>query len=280
LIAFIEFYKLGHLESVAKKLTITQPALSYQLSQFEKKLGCSLFASQGKKKTLTPLGKALGALFEYEVPEIAKKVQSVIQQFEWYQNVPLKIACRLDRVKIIQKVIDYPGLIEFTNMSSDPALKALQKGVVDVAVVHEKPTYPDLVVKPIFESFPTLFTHKKYLKKYDISSAEFLKNNPCIAYKKDEPVLEAWLKANHLHISDIRLVRIVEDWPTLLDYCRSGLGFSIVPDDFINHDEKDMSAYKLPESNFQKIKFYAVFHQNLKKTKAYQNTLKIDFIKI
>ncbi len=59
LITYLELIKLGSFSEVAKKLSISQPAVSFQIQKLEQDLGARLLNRGQKKITLTDAGKRL-----------------------------------------------------------------------------------------------------------------------------------------------------------------------------------------------------------------------------
>ena len=49
--------ELEHYTRVAEKLLISQPSLSYAMSELERELGASLFVKQGRGVVLTKFGR-------------------------------------------------------------------------------------------------------------------------------------------------------------------------------------------------------------------------------
>jgi len=59
LITYLELIKLGSFSTVAKKLSISQPAVSFQIQRLEHDLGVRLINRSRKRITMTDAGKRL-----------------------------------------------------------------------------------------------------------------------------------------------------------------------------------------------------------------------------
>jgi DNA-binding transcriptional LysR family regulator len=77
---YIDVIKAGSFSAVAKKLSISQPAVSFQIQKLEQELGVRLIDRRQKKLVMTEAGKRLlvfAALFDEEHQTLMRDFESL-----------------------------------------------------------------------------------------------------------------------------------------------------------------------------------------------------------
>ncbi|MBU4099481.1 LysR family transcriptional regulator [Patescibacteria group bacterium] len=143
---FILVANEGNLTEVAKKIFITQSALTQSMDRLEKEIGAKLFIQKGKYLELTADGKALASIGtkildlweKAKDPGIRKAIKPTIT-IGMYDNAALRLA------KFVQENIPSKQTIfEFVIDSSEKLLSDLLLGVLDVtiAVINQRYSHP------------------------------------------------------------------------------------------------------------------------------------------
>lgn len=148
---FIEISSFPSLSIAAKKLEVTQPALSESIKRLEIDLGFKVFYRTKNGISLTPEGKS--AL------EKCKQVYTIISNLKTEdddQNYPtVNIGCHStigsyflpNFFKIADKEI-FGYKIQLNHDLSRAILKDIQNGKIDIGVVVNPIESPDLIIKP------------------------------------------------------------------------------------------------------------------------------------
>ncbi|HBN09921.1 MAG TPA: hypothetical protein DD435_15190 [Cyanobacteria bacterium UBA8530] len=134
----------------ARRLNLSQPAISQQIREIEEDLGVSLFDRRGRTILLTPAGEKLRPLAD----ALLKNVLSVREELEEFRGVPqgsLQIGAG-NAVGIYQlpRVLGhfaqlYPGIRTSLQIGDTVnILRGLKDGNLDLAVVEEEPSSEQL----------------------------------------------------------------------------------------------------------------------------------------
>jgi LysR family cys regulon transcriptional activator len=163
----------SNVTGAAKKLGISQPALSMQIKRLENRLGYPLFFRSGKKLVLTKDGER----FYISISGYAK----TFREFEKFNPILENLSVKAYTLKILGNTSSYhyilPHLTKLliskepkVNLSihfgeSDDALKLLENGMIDVAILPRRAhaPFPDTFeYYPLFYYSPCLITLKDH----------------------------------------------------------------------------------------------------------------------
>jgi len=236
------FYYVAHKKSfsaAAKKLFISQSAVSQAIRQLEQKLDCSLFFRNTKRVKLTHEGQALFNYIE-QAFNFIKSGEKMLLDMNSLVSGEIKIGASdtiskyylMPFFKIFNE--KYPGIkIKVTNRTSSKCIELLKNGSVDFSVVNI----------PITNEFSQL-EFKKTRAVQDVfvagSSYSHLKNKelhlkdleqlPLLVLEKNtitREYFDSMLRSYDVEISpDVELGSI----DVLVDMARIGLGIAFVPD--------------------------------------------------
>ncbi|WP_026507567.1 LysR family transcriptional regulator [Butyrivibrio sp. MC2013] len=144
---FYHVVKSGSITAAARELSISQPAVSQQISALEKKLGLSLFSRNGRGIRLTAEGESLYEYVSRGIDEILQGEKRLwqMQQLEAGQvrigasDMTLRFFL-LPYLEIFHNL--YPGIkVTVTNGPTPETLKALSEDKIDFGVVSSP--FPD-----------------------------------------------------------------------------------------------------------------------------------------
>lgn len=139
--AFIAIAELGSFGRAARALNVSQPALSAQLREFERRLGFALFIRSSRHVTLT----TEGSLF-------LDRARRLVTETEWARSAAREIstnqlrigaahhtACIPERNSLIDDfMVEAPDVpLRVMRRSPNQLLEDLQSGAIDVAITLE-----------------------------------------------------------------------------------------------------------------------------------------------
>lgn len=164
---FIESAGCRTLSEAAKKLEITQPALSESIKRLEQDLGHILFYRSRSGINLTPTGQMTF--------EKAKNALSAILNVESFENSENLFQGRLVTIGCHPMVASYflPSALKYlAKKSSDYRVEIkhglsrhiqddIQKGLIDIGIVINPIPVPDLIIKTIAKDSIYIWTHEK-----------------------------------------------------------------------------------------------------------------------
>jgi DNA-binding transcriptional LysR family regulator len=282
---FVVFAQSKNIVTAAKDLQVSQPAVTMQLRRLEQEFRHPLFSQEGKKKTLTPFGRALieelGPLFE----RIHTSLQQVENRFSDPSQLLLRVGARAEMLSRLVQKIKFPGSIQFIPLSGPVAVEQLLSHEIDIAIAagHQRPDLAYIHSKKVFSDRVQWICHKRWLKdttpEQASASLAFLKATPFLAYKKEMPFLKEWLV--HLghteEVASFRPHRICEDWNAILKQVEQGMGYALVPSSLVAEqaENMDLKIQLLPVEALPEMTFYALFHFDLMKIPAIEKSLSI-----
>lgn len=226
-----------NLTQAAKKLFVSQPALSQQLKEIEAKLGTALFFRTGKSMILTRIGKRLLNHARIIIDEIEKAELEVIKAVNGEAG-ELKIGVRcLFCYKWLPQVINlfqnkYPNVdLEISN-SSDPEKDLISKAW-DITISTAPVLNPKVSFTPLFEdeflcvmSQEHPLSQRKFLEIADFQGVDMIS-----MVEKTGPSFYAFFFKN----KGIKLRRYmtITHPEAVVDLVEANLGIALLPKWFI-----------------------------------------------
>lgn len=141
--------------SAAKILSITQPAVSHHIARLQQELRCALFHRQGRGVLPTKAGEILYS-HARRLFDLLAEARLAITGLETTMCGTLKIgACSIAAESLLPSMLDrfhqrHPHVkAQLTVGSSREAVRAVETGRVDLAVVVEVPETRELTAQPI-----------------------------------------------------------------------------------------------------------------------------------
>ncbi len=154
---FVEAALAQNFSVAARRLYLSQPAVSSQISQLEKQLGVELFRRNGRAIALSDAGKVLLPLAQETLRRV-KQIEETMWSLKGMMIGNLSIACSTTVGKyILPRLVAgfqrrYPDVRVTVNvMSRRAALEWLLSGRAEIAVVSAKPNHGELEFAPFLE---------------------------------------------------------------------------------------------------------------------------------
>jgi DNA-binding transcriptional LysR family regulator len=184
---YIEVIRSGSFSKVARKLSISQPAVSFQIQKLEQELGVSLIDRKQRTLTMTDAGKRLLAFAEH----FDKEYQALIYDFEQIKedvtgNLNI-IASNIPGTHILPSILggferQHPSVkmkLEVTD--SVRVIEAVNNGDYDIGFCGVLPEYEGLEAEKIAEDEIVLivFPEHPFAEREQVSILE-LTNEPLV----------------------------------------------------------------------------------------------------
>ena len=247
----------GNISAAARKLFISQPAISMALSKLEESLDVTLLKRSSRGVSLTYEGKIL-----YEQLETAfSAIDEGEQKIRNIKNLGLgkiKIGtssslCKFILIPYLKKYIEENPHIKIVIecQSSAKSLRLLENGRLDIALVvnQENNIKSDFLplgeFEDIFIANKTYIDNLKLREKRELSTNEILKSGNLMLL--DEENLSRVFVDKYLREHKIEAKGIIEvtSMDLLIDFAKIGMGISCVIKQFVEDDLKNGSITEL-----------------------------------
>ncbi len=270
------------ISKAAKKMGLTQSAVTLQIQSLERDLGVKLFIRDKQKITLTPEAKTLYAQSAHYICGLDELFESFIKNVRGKNSNIIDIASNHAGIsyilpKYIKKFHSENPSVKFKirNLPLNEGMKRLVNDEIDMFVYpmskDEIPEYLDFI--PVVQYQPILLTKtnhplakKKNLTLKDVSKFELVRIDPKLITL---PAFEEIIKVHDLRTS---FEFEMSDWEILKKFVRADIGVAIISD-IILEDGTDNDLVGKPLLNYFPKMTYGIL---IKKGKV-QNKLIKDF---
>lgn len=238
---FWVFTREGTVDLAAKKLHMTQAAVSIQLQRLEKQVGAPLFNVSGRRKVLTAFGKDLSQQLAPPLKHLESALSEVRVIRSRSHRPSLKVACPLGLAPLISTKVDYLVHVEQDNQPLKPALDLILSGDRDLLFYDQELQLPGkLVSKELWTS------------RLGIASSKEPQGSDLGPAFIHEHFLNHYLKLGFTQ--EPRAV--VSDWIQCLHMTKKNLGWTILP--FELAIDSGLSWRPIEDSSLNTLKIMAV----------------------
>ena len=261
----------------ARRLGLSQPAVSMKLKLLEDRCPLPVFTLRGKKKILTLYGQELYAVSKQQLGSCAKGIESLNRKYLSAEKLTLRVGCRNEVFDAIAPSLLFEGRIELHPMSSHDAILALQSRKIDIAISYERPDLPEVLSKRVLTSSVHLIVHSKWLhgRHLDLklaSAPEFLTKTPSLIYQSDGHLLRDWLAHLGVLLPELKVAAIAQDWRTIQSLVDKGHGYGIVPS-YVETHSGTIQRIELPKDVLSPFVFHATFYRDMKGVPAFRQVI-------
>jgi len=256
--------ELQHFHKAAKKLCISQPALSNQIKQLEEELNTKLFERVGRSVRLSESGELVLSSAKLILSQVELLRESV-SDLESGHSGSLKVGVlqSISALYLRQLVIDfdrcYPNIsLHIEELANHQIESKVSSGEIDVGI--------GFILQREYKNieFETLFSERWKLviaPKNEFIAADIMqgKNHSLKAillpeYFETRKVVNRYFSDNNIHYSDITEVNSIS---CILDLVESGHAFTVLPEAFsaLNSRHSLSSYYLDPEPEPRDIGF-------------------------
>jgi DNA-binding transcriptional LysR family regulator len=251
--AFVTLAETGSFTETARRLALTQSAISHSMRALEAETHCRLLTKMGKTISLTEAGEALLHHVRLGLKEFNKGREALERLRKWgRQRLRLGAGCAISQHFLPGVLVDlrhqYPKLMPTIKMmfSSDDA-DCLRSGEIDCYVGEEPDASEDLEFTPIFQSpLRVVFhpAHRWSLQKH--ISVEELSSEPCLlplGYSLTRRAVERALLGQG---TTLNVLGETDSLETIKQLIKSGFGIGILPEWIINEEVAARRLRALP----------------------------------
>jgi DNA-binding transcriptional LysR family regulator len=257
----------------ARRLGMSQGAVSLKLKALQETLPLPLFSLVGKRKVLTHYGRELSAFARSEMDRWRLEYGKVNRKYEDAARLSLVLGCRREVFEQLASRFMFGGTVVHRAHSAHEAALALQSRQIDLAITHERPDSAELMAKKMLVSTAVLAVHKRWVKgALQPRSKEFLLQTPCILYQTDGHLLRDWVESLGLNVKDLQPRIVTDDWRTLQTLVQGGYGYAVLPN-YIALPDREVLTAPLPESVLHPVTFYAVYRRDLAQIPAFKKMM-------
>lgn len=225
--AFLETAETGSLSAAARKLGLTQPTLSRQVSAIEAHLGVTLFERVGKAMVLTGTGhtllehaRVMGAAAEDL--SVAATGQSQAVDGVVCVSASDAVAAYLLPDVLLRLKARAPGIV--VEVVTSDALSDLQRREADIAIRHVRPDQPELIGRLLREATAGFYASRTYVEKNGHPrTASEAKRHAFIGGDRNGRYLEL-LRAHGLALEAANFICYADNSLTNWSLVRGGLG--------------------------------------------------------
>jgi LysR family transcriptional regulator, benzoate and cis,cis-muconate-responsive activator of ben and cat genes len=233
---FVAVAETGNISRAAKRIFLTQPALSRQIKALEEEIGQCLLTRQAHSIRLTPVGQALVG----EARELLQHADQVLERVRKAgQGVRLRVgyapslASGLLSAAVGSFTQAHPGArVELFDLSSAELLAGLQGNTLDVVLtVGQVRESRDVKWTPLVRAPWKLAVHRKHrlARRQRVTPAEVAREPLLCFCQRDYPeyweMITAWLREHRLHPG---IVGEYDGAESLMAAVESGQGVALV----------------------------------------------------
>ncbi len=258
----------GNISNAAKRLYISQPAVSKSISKLEEGLGSELFRRNSRGVTLTEAGEMLYRQLDTAFRAIETGEEQILRR-EALGSGHLSIGasttlCKYVLIPYLQSYIrEYPQVrVSISCQSTHETIAALEAGTLDVGLIGEAEGLGGITFCPIRTISDVFVTSSEYLDALQKRAAaaltekaagteDFLpeeltsqatlltldKNNVSRQYADKYMILHNIRFGQQLEVSTMDL---------LIDFAKIGLGIACVIEDFVKKEIEEGSLVRFP----------------------------------
>ncbi len=247
----------GNISNAAKKLYISQPAVSKAISRLEEGLDAELFYRSSRGVALTPAGEILYRQLEAAFSAI-ESGEEEIRQKEALGAGRLAIGASTTLCKYVllpylkQYLEDNPHVdVSISCQSTHETIAALENGGLDIGLIGETKRLGGLTFQPVRTIRDILVATKGYLEKLSEQNhmplqEELLEHATLLTLDKNNVTrqyVDKYMLLNGLQFGQQLEVTTMD---LLIDFARIGLGVACVIEDFVEEDLKNGLLVRFP----------------------------------
>ena len=253
---FYEVAKAGNISHAAKKLFITQPAVSKGISTLERSLHVTLFVRTSRGVLLTDEGKLL---LEYvtKAMDSLSCAEALLHRGNQLGVGHLRIGvsttlCKYILMPYLQTfVAQYPHIrISINCQSSLHTIKLLEEHKLDLGLIGEPKGHPALAFQKIQEIEDIFVASPAYLDNLALregcDTIDYLQSATLMLLDKENmsrQYIDDYFKKNEIKATDMLEISTMD---LLIEFCRIGIGIGCVIKEFVANELANGTLIQLP----------------------------------
>jgi len=249
----------GNISAAAKKLYISQPAVSKSISKLEEEFPAPLLLRTSKGVKLTECGEILYKQLDSAFQSI-RQGKELIQNFAEQGAGSLSIGvsttlCKYVLMNYLKNFIaENPNIkISISCQSTYETINALENGTLDIGLVGESERLGNLYFEPLMTIHDTFVTNPEYLEKLteraktiytksspdELTEKELLSSSTLLLLNKNNvsrQYVDKYLSKNDISTENHLEVTTMD---LLIDFAKVGLGIASVIKEFVLEEIKN-----------------------------------------
>lgn len=260
----------GSMTETAKKIHMTQPAVSQTILDLEEELNVKLFDRIKNKLVLTNSGKVL-LNYSQKILRLVKETEDVIEQITNIKKGELRIGASMTigtyllpelikKFKRIYSGIKLPLVIDNTDFIVDKILG----NELDIGLVEGRVDLEDIIIKPFQNDELCLicsrdhhWAEKKIIEPAAIKEADF------IIREEGSGTREIIKRTFYKHNLACNIKHVFNNFEAIKNAVAANIGVSIVPEIAVSEEIKRGEIVKVDIKDIQlKRKFNIIYHKD------------------
>ncbi len=246
---FLEVAEAGSISGAAKKLFISQPAISKSISNLEENMNTTLFQRNSRGVSLTDEGQ----LLYQHVVEAFRTLEAGELEIQRYKDLGIghlnigvsTTLCRFILLPYLSGFIQQnPHIsINIQCQSTNQTLELLQEGTIDIGVVARQSQMKNMdfysygEIEDIFVATPDYLKHLKERMVGDPENGYDILNEGTVMLldkgNATRQFIDYFIEENHIHPANLIEITTMD---LLMEFARTGLGIACVISDFVKDD--------------------------------------------
>lgn len=232
---FKHVIELGSFSAAADRLDLTQPAVSLQIRQLEKRLGVRLIERVGKRAAPTPAGSEL-LLHARRIAEAVAATEEALAPYAAGTLSRVRIgtgatACIHFLPPVLRELRrQFPGLEVIVNTGNSPdVLKQVEENTIDIGLVTLPAPGRMFDVTPLFDDEFVVLSPRKGITLPKAVTPAALIRHPIVLHESGSQtrrIVDDWFAAGGFSVKPAMELGSVEAIKELVD---AGLGCGVVP---------------------------------------------------
>lgn len=261
------FYKTKNLSKTAKKLGISQPAVSLQFKCLRDNFKSPIVQKHGQSWELTPYGIEIAQKISPLIDKLENEVRAISTYHDDSKNIVLRVGARKELFTALSFLLEHPGKIVFHDLKSSIATQMLMNNELDIVLGHQKPNVLYIKCKQILSQSTKLIVNRSFAKNKNITAKilldkNFIYNTPWIFYNIDAEFIRLWFKKAQVSSDKLNVKSEVQDWESIINFVGKNFGAAIIPSG-VQIDNKEVLVIEIPQNIIPARPFYLMYHEKL-----------------
>jgi DNA-binding transcriptional LysR family regulator len=237
---FLSVYREGSLTGAARRLSLSQPAVTAQLKALEVELGRPLFTRLPRGVEPTPAAELLASRVADPLDQLAALTTGGLVEpaDPFVHTVHLGGPAEFTTARVLPALAELvaDGLRLRTRLGvADDLSRALTSGAIDIAVTPVRPRHRGLQVRPLCDETFVLVAAPRWADRLpadlaDGDVARALADVPLISYAEDLPIVRRYWRTVFDTRPSHHAAVVVPDLNAVKSAVIAGAGFSVLPD--------------------------------------------------
>ncbi len=246
----------GSISGAAKKLFISQPAISKTIANLENELQTALFIRNSRGVTLTDEGQ----LLYRHVADAFRSIEAGETELRRFKDMGIghltigvsTTLCRYRLLPYLKPFVEqYPHIsINIVSQSTNQSLEMLADGTLDISLIARPKHIPQMNfaslgdIEDVFVATPNYLNYLQM--RHRAEGLELLNAGTLMLLDKANATrqfIDYFLEENHIHAANLIETTTMD---LLIEFARTGLGIACVIKDFVREDLANGTLVEIP----------------------------------